>query len=109
MNKKQVASTIGMIIGTIVIMFGAIFLTIKPSSDEDLGWTGTAESYEFGADFYTEEYNCSMLAANNTNAIVNYIHTGIGLGLLAVGMTDFGAFLYTFMNSFDDIKEDKNE
>lgn len=61
---KKVFSIIGICFGIMIMIFGLLSLGGNYSS-------GTVNSnHRFGADFYTEEYDATATAANNTHSVV---------------------------------------
>ncbi|MCI9188133.1 MAG: hypothetical protein HFH84_00615 [Lachnospiraceae bacterium] len=61
MKKEKSWNIIGLIFGIVVICIGIIFI----NSPAESFWTESAKDCAFGADYYTEQYNATRIAASN--------------------------------------------
>lgn len=69
MQKEKRWNFIGMLLGVFVIFIGIYFIFDPPTF-----WsTSSARSYTFGADYYTEQYEVTRVAAVNTAVTANNI------------------------------------
>ena len=69
MKKEKTINLIGMILGLAVIVLG-IVLIFTPAKTYS---ANSVKSITFGADFYTEEYNATKVAAGNAAVTANNI------------------------------------
>ena len=102
---KKFASIIGILLSVALIALG-VFNQMEGftylDSDFELlqaNYSGdTASSTSFGADFYTYSYRATRYAANNVNALGNYLEKVIngtsGLGMIILGLAGFALSLF---------------
>ncbi len=88
-SAKIAFGVIGFILGIIIFIMGISTMNSKPESRS----TSYTDSYSFGADFYTEEYEATKNAAdnaavtaNNVRELGNTITNCFGTLLIAVGL-----------------------
>lgn len=63
MKKEKAFNLIGLILGAAIILAGIL---IMANDSTYLSYTTRADSYTFGADYYTEQYAATRAAVNNT-------------------------------------------
>lgn len=76
LKKEKVFYLVGLGIGAIMIIVGFCLLVGGVDGHNVQGYI---ESYSFGADFYTEQYNATRLAAVNAAAIAYYVEDVINV------------------------------
>lgn len=87
MNSKKKCAVIGIVLGLVMIVFGIITAANPPETFH----TETASNARFGADFYTDEYEATMKAANNVSAVGSDLRE---LGVLTAKAAGF-AFIFS--------------
>lgn len=66
---KKTLNTVGVLVGIVVMILG-VYILFTPAEHF---YTDSAKSYKFGADYYTEQYEATRIAAQNTAVTANNI------------------------------------
>lgn len=84
--KRTIFNVLSIIVGIAMIIVGVNF-----NSNPAGKWTGSSPtSYTFGADYYTEQYEATRIAANNISA------TARTIGNLSEKLANYVGFAFIF-------------
>ena len=99
---KKVFSIIGICFGIMIMILGVLSL------DGHYSRSTVNDNIRLGADFYTEEYEATATAANNTYSVVNALESlKSSLGLINIGFG--GAITCYFFCVYADVKNAARE
>ena len=66
-EKKKTWDIIGALLGLAILIVGVIFAIVPPESYR----ANSVDRISFGADYYTEQYNATRVAVDNTAVTAN--------------------------------------
>ena len=90
-TSKKIVSTIGIVIGVIIIIIG---FSLQDTSNYSIG-----ESIKFGADFYTEMYDVTKDVGRAINYAINDLICAISWLIISLGAIDICFFVYKLVKA----------